>query len=201
MMLRYNISSWAQLTQCQSNNSTDLYITTCQIVQDSRLTGTLIKVNHSKFGVLFAYLVGGQGPLLSEDSTHTIFELTTSQILAELAKFGFIITYDVRANLDPDQLAYLTTLDQLQFDKIRVLNVYQQLTDGTYSYVPTVVAFRVQDNPKWIYYDHSVSQSELVEALSNGSAINISKISKDKEFRWDWLDYVASIQDILRDNQ
>ena len=201
MMLRYNISSWDQLSQCQSNNSTDLYITTSHIVQDSRLTGTVIKVNHRQFGTLFAYLVEGSGPLLSEDSTNHFFELTTLQILSELEKFGFVVTYNPRKHLDGDQLDYLMTLDKLNFDKIRILNVYQTHSDGSTAYTPTVVAFRVKENPDWINSGYSAPYREFITALDNGSAINVSKMSQDLNFRWDWLDYVASIHDILRDNQ
>lgn len=198
--LQYNISSWDQLTKCQSNNSKDLHISVTDFMQNAKLDGILIKVCHKVLGVLFACLVDGSGTLLSEDGTNHIHEFTTADILAELAKFGFIVTYNPREHLDGDQLQYLMTLNQLGFDKIRTLVVNKYTQQGTTKPTPTVVAFKVDKCSKWIDNKFIENESDFLLALSNGSAINISAISQEQKFRWDWLDYVANIDDIISDN-
>ena len=199
--LRYNISSWNQLAGCMSNNSSDLSISVSQAINDVRLSGTIIRINHAEYGTLFACVVGCSGTLVSEITSGLIPEFTAKQILEELEKWGFLVTYRPRANLDGDQLQYLMTLDALGFQKIRILNVYKYQQDGKTISTPTVVAFNIEQNSSWINNGYSASEAELSLALNNGSAMNITAISKDKKFRWDWLDYVANISDILADNQ
>lgn len=198
--LQYNISSWNQLKKCQSNNSTHLHIGIVDYTNPPSLTGKLIQVKHDLLGTLFACLVNASGKLLSEDAENHIHEFTTQEILAELAKFGFNVTYSPREHLDGEQLQYLMTLNQLGFDKIRTLIVHRFTKDGHTKATPTVVAFKVNDCSKWIDSKYTENESDFLIAVGNGSAINISAISKDKHFEWDWLDYVASIDDILRDN-
>ena len=197
--LRYNISSWNQLPGCLSNNSTQLHLRVSTLLHDRRLNGTIIKVEHEDFGTLFACLVDGGGPLLSERHMNGIRELSTPAILAELEKYGFLVTYQPQKHLDGDQLQYLLTLNQLGFQKIRLLNVHRY-SNGVQEFTPTVVAFNIKPNSSWLNNWYSASEKEFLEAINNGSAINISAMSKDKKFKWDWLTYVADIEDILKDN-
>lgn len=198
--LQYNISSWDQLTKCQSNNSIHLHIGITDYTDEAKLTGTLIQVKHDLFGTLFACLVNASGKLLSEDFENHIHEFTTEQILSELAKFGFNVTYNPREHLDGEQIEYLMTLNQLGFDKIRTLVVHKFTKNGHTEPTPIVVAFKVDKCSKWIDDRYAENESDFLIALGNGSAINISAISQDKHFEWNWLDYVASIDDILKDN-
>lgn len=198
-LLRYNISNWNQLTKCQSNNSRDLHIHVSHIINDPRVSGTVIRVDHCVFGTLFACLVDSSGPLLSVGNTGFIPEFTTIEILRELRKFGFYVTYNPATHLDGNQLQYLMVLDGLGFDKIRVLNVYSSTEMGK-TFSPKVVAFNVADNSDWLNNGYSASETEFTKALNNGSAINISGMSEKNSFRWDWLTYVANIKDILEEN-
>lgn len=200
MPLRYNISSWMQLPSCQSNSSLDLKLEVSNIIHDARLSGTLIKVVHKTFGVLFAYLVDGGGNMLSTGANDTIPELTTNQILTELRKYGFYITYNPEAHLNGEQLDYLMTLDKLGFQKIRLIAVREYQQDGRVDVRPTVVAFNIEQNSDWINNGYSPSLSEFLAAVGNGSAVNVSGISAERKFRWDWLTYVANIKDIIKDN-
>ena len=200
MPLQYNISSWDQLTKCQSNNSVHLHIGVTDYTDDCKLSGTLIQVKHDLFGTLFACLVNASGNLLSADSENYMHEFATEQILDELAKFGFNVTYNPREHLDGEQLQYLMTLNQLGFDKLRTLVVYRYTQDGHTKSTPTIVAFKADKCSKWIHNKYIENESNFLIALGNGSAVNISAISQDKHFDWDWLDCVASIDDILRDN-
>lgn len=196
MPLRYNISSWDELVGCMSNNSNSLSIKVKKLVRDSRLSGTIIEVFHNEFGPLFCYLVDGQGPLLESDNT-LIYEMSTQSVLKELERFGFYVTFDVIEKLSQAQVAYLTTLNQLGFDKIRILNVYTYRRDGSKILDPHVVVFNVEPNPGWLDNTYAASLAEYTDAVTNGTAIDLSKMSEAKRFRWDWLEHVASIQDIL----
>ena len=198
--LRYNISSWQQLPGCLSNNSRELKISVSTIL-DEHLSGEVIKVIHPKYGVLFACLVNASGNLLTCTHTNVLPELTTQQILVELRKFGFIVTFDPQEHLDGDQLDYLMTLNELGFDKIRIMNVYSYNTDGSVEFVPNVVAFTIREETSdWLNNGYSITLDKYLDALNNGWAINISGISSSKKFRWDWLTFVANISDILKDN-
>lgn len=194
--LKYNISSWDQLVNCMSNYSTKLHLSVNHITQDTRLSGTLIQVNHGDFGCLFSYLVDGCGPLLDSDNPLD-YELTTNQILTELSRYGYLITYSRKNELPDAQIDYLRTMDKLGFDKIRVLSVYHYNAAGVQIFGPHVVLFNVEPNPGWLDNTYSASHPEYVSAITSGTAVDISSISVTQRFQWDWLDYVASISDIL----
>ena len=198
--LRYQISNWHQLSKCKSNNSKSLYISVTDFIQDNRLSGLRIQVMHNVFGALFTYIVGAKGGLVSKVYNSETHELSTDQILLELGKYGFYITFKEYENLGGDQLAYLMTLQSLHFDKLRLLNAWDA-PNGVKEFTQYIVAFNVEQNPDWLNAGYAPSQSEFVEALTNGSAINLTSISETRNFRWDWLyNWVADIDDILKSN-
>lgn len=199
MPLRYNISSWRQLPKCLSNNSRLLHIEVADFIQDNRLSGLRISVVHEVFGVLFAYVVDADGDIVSKSSSLAPSGLSTDQILQELYKYGFIVYYNPRATLPGDQIQYLMTLRDLHFDKIRILGVkdFENRREVHRTYV---VAFKIEENPLWLNLGYSPRREEFNKSIQEGSALNISNISDTKKYRWDWLDYVANIDDILKDN-
>jgi hypothetical protein len=197
--LHYNISNWVQLSECKSNNSSDLYITVKQIIDDGshRLQGTNILVNHNQYGTLFACLVNSSGSLLTPDPDSGIIkEFTTDEICKELYKFGFDVTFEINQHLSGDQISYLITLSDLGFDKLRMLDV-QQL-DGHYA--TYLVAFNVEKCPDWIRNDFACGRRPFLEALNNCGAMNLTDLPQTKGFDWTWLTYIANIDDIIRDN-
>ena len=197
--LRYRISDWNQLSSCLSNNSRDLHISVTTFLNDSRLNGRRIKIYHDAFGTLFACLVKATGTLLSEDSSGIIPELTPGQILLELEKFGFIVEYDPIKNISGNQLEFLMTIDNLGFDKIRVLSVWSSKL-GIKESTIHIVVFQSKHNGDWLNSGYSPSESEFLESLSEGSCIDITTISKDSHYDWSWLyGYVGSIDDIIAD--
>ena len=199
--LRYNISNWDQLSKCRSNNSADLYITVDHVFNDNRLNGTIIRVTHSDFGVLFVCTVNSSGTILTPDPESGIIpEFTTDQILKELNKFGFDVTFNLEAGLSGDQLEYLMTLDALDFDKIRTLDVYTYDGIGNREFTQYIVAFDIEKCPKWIDQNYSVSEKDFLSALNDGGAMNLTYVSQTKHFNWSWLDYVANIEDIIENN-
>ena len=198
--LRYNISNWLQLSECKSNNSVDLYITVKQVIDDGshRLTGTIILVNHTQYGTLFACLINSSGSLLTPDPVSGIIkEFTTDEILAELNKFGFDVTFEINQHLSGEQISYLMTLYDLKFDKLRILEV-QDKPDGRYS--EYLVAFNVAKCPDWINLDFCCGKKPFVDALMSSGAMNLTDLEQTKGFDWTWLTYVANIDDIIADN-
>ena len=198
--LRYSITSWYMLPQCMSNNSRKLHLVVSDILNDSRLSGTLIQLKHEDFGVLFACIVNGSGTLINYQDKSLIPELSTYQILTELSKYGFLIEYTENTNLSGDQIQYLLTLDQLGYDKIALCSVHSSSRDED-KIDRYVTAFIVSDNPKWLNNTYVVPRSEYSEALIKGTAINLTNISITKKFKWNWLNYVANISDIIEGNR
>ena len=199
--LRYNISNWDQLTKCRSNNSADLYITVDHIINDQRLEGTVIRLTHSDFGVLFVCTINCKGTILTPDNNSGIIpEFTTDQILTELKKFGFDVTFNLEKGLSGDQLAYLMTVDELGFDKIRTLDVYVYDELGNRKYSPYIVAFNIEKCPDWINQSYCLNKTDFLSALNDGGAMNLTYVSQTQQFDWTWLDYVANIDDIIENN-
>lgn len=199
--LRFRISNWSQLADCKSNNSSELFIRVTNFIQDCRLSGTRIRVEHKVFGVLFACVVNAKGGIISnQDDGHTVFELTPAQILAELAKYGFLVDYSPVKALPGDQLQYLMTLRDLHFDKLRYVSVWD-IVNGQKQFISYVVAFKAEENGDWLNNGYSPSRLEYITALENGSALNVSNISASKNYNWSWLvGFVANIDDVVRDN-
>lgn len=200
MPLRYNISDWHRLSECKSNNSRLLSISVSDFINDKRLSGIRISIEHQYLGTLFAYVICAKGDIIDDIDGDYLPELSTKQLLTELAKYGFYITYNQRAHLSGTQLDYLMTLSGLGYDKLRILSTYSYI-NGIKQFSSKVIVFNSSKNPDWLNLAYSPSELELLAAFNSGSAINISAISRSKEFSWAWLDYVADIQDILEDNK
>lgn len=200
MPLRYNISDWHRLPECKSNNSRLLSISVSDFINDKRLSGIRISIEHQYLGTLFAYVICAKGDIIDDIDGDYLPELSTKQLLTELAKYGFYITYNQRAHLSGTQLDYLMTLSGLGYDKLRILSTYSYI-NGIKQFSSKVIVFNSPKNPDWLNLAYSPSELELLAAFNSGSAINISAISRSKEFSWAWLDYVADIQDILEDNK
>ena len=197
--LRYEIVDWHQAVDARSNNDADLRIKVTDFINDDRLTGLRISVVHPSFGVLFTCVLNAHGTFISEINENISYELTTDQILSALAKYGFIIVYKQKSELPADQLAYLETLLNLGFDKLRILSVYT-VEFGEKKYKPYIIVFNVKDNPKWLDINYTAPYYEFTDSLAKGSAVNLSATSMVKSWSWGWLNFVANISDILAEN-
>lgn len=197
--LQYKISDWHQLTRCKSNSSRKLSIKVADFLQNRRLSGLRIQIEDDEFGPIFTYVLNATGTLVrSSDSVP--FELTPGQLLEELKKYGFCVQYVPTESLPGDQLAYLMTLQSLHYDKLRILNVWNSST-GVKQFKLHIVAFKVSDHPMWLNNGYSPSETEFLQGLLNGSAIDVSAISETQQYSWGWLyGWVANIEDVLRDN-
>lgn len=200
--LRYNISDWHQLPECKSNNSRELKLVVTDLIKNSVLEGVVIKVMHETFGVLFACTVGGSGNLLTTaKGLASPYELPTATILQSLEVFGFYITFNKRAALKGDQLKFLMTLDNLGYDKIRLLrvNCYEPKT-GALNVETHIVAFMIDKCPNWLDNTCYEEEKTFVSLLRRGGVFDVSSLSVAHNYDWSWLDYVANIKDILSDN-
>lgn len=191
--LRYNISDWHQAVECLSNTSAELKIIVSDLIQNNSLTGLKLSVVHTQFGPLFSYVVAAEGDLVDP----SIDPMPTELILRELARYGFDISYNQRAHLPGEQIQFLMILNDLHYDKIRLLTVVGSNGCDATTYV---VAFKIDGHPRWLDNRTSVYTAEFNKACADGTAFNISTISEAENYRWEWLDYVANIDDIIRDN-
>ncbi len=191
----YNISDWNQATKCLSNNSRHLYIAVDQLI-GSELHGTLVSVKHTLFGTLFACIVSGSGDIVSSESSMlgTLEWLTTDDVLKQLAKFGFDIQFNKRQHLSDEQLLFLSTVNKLGFDHLARFRI---VDDNSIK----IAAFNA-NNPaivQLIDTGHNplpLFANTLYSMLSSGQAM----IVPSDNYSWDWLNYVANIQDILDEN-
>lgn len=195
--LRYNISSWHQLPKCLSNTSSELHIKVADMLQNTELTGTRISIEHNRFGVLFATVVHASGTLIVQNGYSIPAGLTPAQILVELARYGFYVTYNPISELTGAQIEYLLVIDKLGYDKIRLVSFPAADTNRIDDYV---VAFQVEANPRWINANYEPSAAEVRKAICNGTAFNLSALSQTEKFSWSWLrNFVANIKDVVSD--
>lgn len=201
--LNYKISNWNELPQCLSNNSKDLRLAYFDI-HDKELDGKLIQVTHKKYGVLSSFLIECDGVLLSSynNEDNFIHEFTPEEILEELCKFGFNIIYEPEKHLDGDQLDYLMSIQKLGYDKIRLMTIVRKRTAPGQRQCRTVlVAFNTDKHLNWCYNTYQCPEYEFLNALNDGSATNLTEISKKNKFNWAFMeDYVLNIDDILESN-
>ena len=196
--LRYKISSWKQLPKCLSNTSKCLHIRVSEYTTDE-LYATRIKVIHDLFGTLFACLVNAHGSLLRANDADVIFELTSEQVLSELEKFGFLITYDPVSELTGNQIDFLIAVNKLGYDKIRVLSVWH-IENGVKHFKQYIVAFIVKDNPQLLNASFSPSEKDFAAATTKGTVFNVSALSACSKYNWSWLhNTIANIDDVIKD--
>lgn len=200
MPLRYKISSWNQLPECLSNNSRDLQLHVSSFKGGPTLEGFRIRVDHKLYGTLFACTIDARGEIITPCEVYGLKELTTSQILQQLARFGFFIEYSPNKHLSGPQIDYLMTLRGLGYDKIRLLTVWNRTTGRVDTARTYVVAFQSYPLDSWLSDTYCPSDEEFTKALVCGSACNLTEISKTRQFKWDWLNFVANIDDIIADN-
>lgn len=195
--LRYSITDWHQLKGARSNNSNQLSIRVADLLQSDILTGLRIQVWHPDYGPLYTIVLNAQGSLVTEVNDNIVTEPTTEKILAELYKWGFIITFDQQLNLPQGQLDFLAELKNLGYDKLRYLNVWN-IEHGVKIFRPYIIVFNITNHADWLNNNYAASETEFMGALKDGSAVNISATSKANIWSWSFLPgYVMNIDDIL----
>jgi hypothetical protein len=199
--LRYRISDWHQLVDCLSNTSRNLSIKVTDLINSDVLTGTQISVCYKGYeNPVFSYIISPSGSAVDGKSGDLPFMLTKDQILSELAKWGFIVSYPEQEHLPVGLVQYLQTLFTLGFDKIRLLPVKRTVM-GTPDVETCLVVFMVRANPSWMNNRIVINDEEFKMALRDGSAMNLTSISETNQWDWSWLNFVANIEDILQENE
>lgn len=202
MPLRYSISSWRQLVDVKSNNDPELKILVADFIGDYELQGFRISITHPKYGVLFSYVLDARGTFISETPyTHERpDEIGNEALLRELHRYGFEVVYRPERDLSGDQISYLMNLKNLCFDKIRMLNVWYIGEGDQRNYKAYLVGFQSEKLGDWLNMAYSPSIKDFKSALLDGTAINLTDISRTRRYDWSWLTYAANIDDIIRDN-
>lgn len=199
--LRYEISSWDEVPQCLSNNSKHLHLT-YDSVMDRQLTGGIVRVQHDKYGCLFAYLVNASGSLLYISDDGTLFELESSQVLKELEKYGFFIKFEHKFVINDEQFQLLVTASELGMDKIRIMYVDTPFRNKKVVNVKIayLVAFKSGVNSRWLSNTYESSFNEFNYALVSGTCVNLTKCKGGlvPPNNWKFLkDKVLNISNVL----
>ena len=125
---------------------------------------TIIMVNHNQYGNLFTCLLNSSGSLLTPDPDSGIIkEFSTDEVLAELNKFGFDVTFSINQHLSGDQISFLMTVNDLGYDKLRRILVQ----DKTNHYVEYIVVFNVEKCPDWLDEDYFLEKMENEDRKMN----------------------------------
>lgn len=202
--LRYRISSWMQLPGCISNNSDKLSLHVSDFFKDDNFRGLRISVEHEIYGTLFATVFNAEGLIISpykytDEEGDLVYSLPVQDVLNELAKFGFFIEYEPREHISGDQIQYLMTVQKLGYDKLRRMETWEAST-GLKKFTSHIVVFKSKNLGMWMNNGYSASEKEFTDALMSGDAVDITHICCGPKFDWSWLDYIANIEDIFRDN-
>lgn len=193
--LRYTISDWRQARKCLSNTSRKLHIEVAEYVQNADIVGLQLAVKHELYGYLFVTTIRCTGNILDPD----IPDLSNEDILQQLARFGFLITYVPEANLKGSQLDCLANLQEIGFDKITRVTVMRR-EDNHRSKYKAIVAFKSADNTDLIPFDYVISALDFTCRLDKGTVFNLNEISYNEQFDWTWLKSTVNIEDILQAN-
>lgn len=146
-------------------------------------------------------MIKGSGSLVSKaDETGTYIPfLTTSEILKQLEKFGFIIKYDLKSNLPGAVTAYLSTLYNIGYDKITNLAVRTKRPDNISSITKqvTVVLKSCEETIPLMEYGKVISENQFNKVLRHNNMINVTA---EPNMVWDWVTQMYNISDILDEN-
>lgn len=148
---------------------------------------------------MFAYILDAGGSIVTPYDNITQ-QFTPEVLISELARFGFLIDYAPSKTLSGSQLSFLMTLNQLHFDKIRVMSVWDS-SSGVKVFTDHIVVFQAKEHGDWLNNGYAPSINEYTSGVTSGSAMDIGVISDAQGMDWSWLvGWVGSIPDILAEN-
>ncbi len=199
--LRYKICRWPQAVKCLSNNSRKLKITVTELFNSNSIKGLLIKVRHINYGTLFAAMIEGQGDLVTDTTKEgdIIPWMSTNEILVQLKKFGFDITYVEKLSLDTPTLEFLMKLKSLGYDKITRMVVMFRELDGTLSAKTLPLAIKSEHNVDKLTFGCQITAKKFYQRCADGYIYNMQ--DKDEmKLKWRWIDAIYNIDDILSEN-
>ena len=144
-------------------------------------------------------MIDGHGTLITaqDDEGADIPFLTKDEILKQLMKFGFYITYDVKNNLPEFVLDFLYKVMNLGYDKISRIALESYDVNGNRVWRPTVIVIKSGYNTDLLTFDCKVFRKKFDEKLECNTLMNVTH---EPGMIWDWLAYIANIEDILDEN-
>lgn len=145
-------------------------------------------------------MIKGTGELISnvDEEGNDLPFLTTDQILEQIAKFGFIVVYDLKSNLPSNVLSYLSQLYNLDYDKITRINVKSILANGEIRCTPTIIVMKsYKGNDDLLTFDCTIGYKQFCDKLVANS---IMDVTDEPGMVWDWVTYMANLKDILDEN-
>lgn len=144
-------------------------------------------------------MINGSGSLITEvdEEGNPIEFLSTEEILKQLMKFGFYITYDVKTNLPEPTLAFLYKVMNLGFDKITRVARETRDVSGNRIWRPTVIVMKSEFNTDLLVFDCKVTSTVFNAKLLANSIMNVTD---ESNIDWRWLAYMANISEILEEN-
>lgn len=197
--LHYQISDWTQVTKCLSNNSRNLSLSLIRVKAAGTLEGLVIQVNHTELGTLFAAMIDGSGLLITpEDETGCVIPfMTTDEILIQLSKFGFYIEYNQKENLPGPVLDFFQHWMEMGYDRITRVLLQSKDRFGNTIWKDSIVIFKdCVENLDLISYGEKLSRNKYIQKVDANTIQNVT----DAGFRWDWVDSVYRLEDIMNEN-
>lgn len=198
--LRYTINDWDKLPECLSNNSRDLKIKVSKLLNDELVVGTRIRVEHNVLGTLFTTVIDSKGALIEHDpqTPGHGYNMPKDVILKELKKFGFEIEFSKLIGITKHQIEALKVLSKLNFDKLRRITVISY-SNNKQHYNTHIILFNTDKHPELLYEKATISYKYFIKGLSNGSICDISNLTGDSKLSWYWLDFIANIDDVIKE--
>lgn len=144
-------------------------------------------------------MIEGSGSLISdvdEEGLDLPF-MTTDQILRELQRFGFIIFYDVKKNLPSPILSFLSTVNDLGYDKITRVALQTKTASNGVIWAPTILVIKSEFNLDLLEFDCKLTRKDFNQKLSDNVIMNVTH---EEGMKWDWVNYTANIDDLLDEN-
>jgi hypothetical protein len=192
---RYRINKWTQLNNIPSDNSSAVRIKVSEFCQSDILQGININITDPKRGTVFAYTINAQGTL----SNSTVNELSVEQILQELARWGFNVVFSPEFNLSIAQSRFIRSFLEMGCTHIRPLDVNG--INHTFLVAFNINDKRLDDYPrnfrrKLLQSTYIFHHQEWNELLTCG-IIQVNKQENYKQFSWNWLHFVAEINDLV----
>jgi len=144
-------------------------------------------------------MIKGHGSLITEiaeDGGDLPF-LSTQQILDQLMKFGFYVTYDVKNNLPQETFNFLAQVLDLGFDKITRVALETIDDCGIKVWRPTILVMKSEYNTDLLNFDCKLARKAFNQKLTDNVLMNVTHTDN---IQWDWVIYIANISDILKEN-
>lgn len=145
-------------------------------------------------------MIKGTGELISDkdEEGNPLPFLTTEQILEQIAKFGFIVFYDLKSNLPDQVIAYLSELYNLGYDKITRILVQERDNSAERVWRPKIIVMKTAEgNDDLLTFDCQISYAKFADKLAKNSIMNVTD---EPDMVWDWVNHMYNLSDVLDEN-